>query len=344
MKREDFDFSLPTDRIAQRPAVPRDSARLLTVGETRDDQTITDLPRLLRPGDLLVLNDTRVIASRLFGWRGSVRIEATLIERHGAGVWWALAKPARRLKPGDRIDVACGFAPKVVAKRADGAVLLDLAQDDAALAEALEAHGAAPLPPYIRRNALDPRDRRDYQTVFADRPGAVAAPTAGLHFTPALIAALEAAGIAMTCVTLHVGAGTFLPVKTERLEDHIMHSETGEIGAAAVAAITRCRTDGGRVIAVGTTSLRLLETAADERGDVHEWSGETSLFITPGFGFRIVDRLLTNFHLPCSTLFMLVCAFAGTQRMREAYAHAIERGYRFYSYGDACLLDRAVAS
>ena len=338
MDIHDFDFALPADRIAQRPVRPRDAARLLVVDDGLRDCRVRDLPALLRPGDLLVVNDTKVLPTRLHGRRGAVVVEATLIEPLGRGRWRALAKPGRRLRPGDRIDFALGLSGEVEQKDANGAVVLDFGTDNGALARALDEHGAAPLPPYIRRDAPDPQDRADYQTVYAADPGAIAAPTAGLHFTAELLQALAAAGVARTAVTLHVGAGTFLPVKAARLEDHVMHAEGGTVGEAAAVAIAATRDRGGRIIAVGTTTLRLLETAADDDGQVRPWSGETRLFVTPGFRFRAVDLLITNFHLPRSTLFMLVCAFAGTARMQAAYAHAIAHGYRFYSYGDACLL------
>jgi S-adenosylmethionine:tRNA ribosyltransferase-isomerase len=340
MRIEEFDFALPAEAIAQRPARPRDAARLLLVGERLEDQGVRDLPRLLRPGDLLVLNDARVLPTRLFGRRGTVPIEATLVAEAAAGRWQALVRPARRLRRGDRIDFAPGFVGAVVDKRHDGRVVFDFGLDQRTFAAALDAHGAVPLPPYIRRAVPDQRDREDYQTVFAARPGGVAAPTAGLHFTPGLLAALEAAGVRRASVTLHVGPGTFLPVKTERIEDHVMHAERGEIGADAAQAIETSRARGCRIIAVGTTVLRLIETGADGSGRVRAWAGETALFITPGYRFKVADLLLTNFHLPRSTLFMLVCAFAGTDRMKAAYAHALAAGYRFYSYGDACLLTR----
>jgi S-adenosylmethionine:tRNA ribosyltransferase-isomerase len=339
MRIENFDFALPAGVIAQHPAQPRDSARLLCIGQRLEDHWVRDLPRLLRPGDLLVLNDTKVMPTRLFGRRGRVSVEATLIEESAPGRWRALARPARRLRRGDRVEFAPGFAAEVTSKESDGTLLLDFGCAREAMAAKLDAHGAAPLPPYIRRVAPDPRDREDYQTVFAASPGAVAAPTAGLHLTPELLAALDAEGVRRTRVTLHVGAGTFLPIKTERIEDHVMHAESGEIRAGAAETIEACRAGGGRVVAVGTTTLRLIETAADEDGRVRSWSGETALFITPGYRFRVADLLLTNFHLPRSTLFMLVCAFAGTKRMQAAYAHALASGYRFYSYGDACLLE-----
>lgn len=341
MSPDDFDFPLPADRIAQRPVRPRDLARLLVVGGQVADRSVRDLPNLLRAGDILVVNDTKVLPTRLFGSRGSVAIEVTLIEPTGVGRWRALAKPGRRLRLGD--TVVFGGVPDatIAAKEEDGAIVLDFASDDMAVARALEAHGAAPLPPYIHRTRADPQDREDYQTVYASKPGAVAAPTAGLHFTPDLLQRLECAGIRRAAVTLHVGAGTFLPIKTERLEEHVMHAEWGSISAAAADAIDKARRAGGRVVCVGTTALRLLESAADEAGRINAWSGETRLFITPGYRLRVVDLLLTNFHLPRSTLFILVCAFAGTRRMQDAYAHAIAAAYRFYSYGDACLLTRS---
>ena len=285
-----------------------------------------ELAELLRPGDLLVLNDTKVLPTRLFGRRGDVAIEVTLIEEQGDGRWQVLSRPARRLKPGQQIVFAPDFAAAVVAKAPDGTVVLDFGCDRARLTRALDAHGAAPLPPYIRRAGIEPRDRDDYQTVFAARAGAVAAPTAGLHFTPELLAALAAARHRCVTVTLHVGRGTFLPVKSERIEDHVMHAERGEITADAAAQIAAARAAGGRIVAVGTTSLRLLETAGDAGGRVQPWTGETALFIIPGYRFKAVDLLLTNFHLPRSTLFMLVCAFAGTTRMQARLRPRDRRG------------------
>ncbi|MEX2296978.1 MAG: tRNA preQ1(34) S-adenosylmethionine ribosyltransferase-isomerase QueA [Dongiaceae bacterium] len=346
MKVDLFDFELPRERIAAHPARPRDAARLLHVRqESLADRTMRDLPDLLRAGDLLVVNDTKVIAARLEGRRGDARIEATLHKRLGPGRWAAFARPAKRLKPGDRIafadaDGSAGLAATVEAKLEGGEIVLDFACDDAALMAALDRIGAMPLPPYIPREAPDPADRADYQTLFAREPGAVAAPTAGLHFTEALLAALDAKGIAVTSVTLHVGAGTFLPVKVEDTKDHRMHAEWGQVTEEAARAINATHAQGGRVVAIGTTSLRLIESAAREDGMVRPFAGETDIFITPGYRFRAADLLLTNFHLPRSTLYMLVCAFAGIDRMKSAYAHAIETGYRFYSYGDCCLLER----
>ena len=336
-----YDFDLPRASIADRPAVPRDSARLLHVGEALWDRAVADLPGLLRPGDLLVLNDTRVIPARLVGRRGEARIEATLVKALGAATWQAFARPARRLRPGDKIEFAQGFMAEVAEKAEGGLVTLRFDRSGADLRAALERHGRMPLPPYIERpEGPDARDRTDYQTVYAAREGAVAAPTAGLHFTDALLAALAARGVRRTTVTLHVGPGTFLPVKADDLREHAMHAEWGEVAEDAVRAVTAARAAGGRVVAVGTTCLRLLESAVGEDGAVRPFRGETALFIMPGHRFRSTDMLLTNFHLPRSTLFVLVCAFAGTERMKAAYAHAIAAGYRFYSYGDACLLER----
>ncbi len=343
MRTDAFDFELPAEAIARRPASPRDAARLLEIGDALHDRGVLDLPDLLRPGDVMVVNDTRVIPARLRGRRGMARIEVTLHKRVGPREWRAFARPARRLRPGDRIEFAPGFAAEVAEKHDGGEVVLVFAPG-CDLAAALETHGSMPLPPYIRRgDGADPADARDYQTVYAAHDGAVAAPTAGLHFTPSLLAAIEARGVGIVRVTLHVGAGTFLPVKAEYVRDHAMHAEWGRIDEAAARAINRARDAGGRIVAVGTTSLRLLESAAataDSGGRLAPFEGETALFITPGYHFRVADLLLTNFHLPRSTLFMLVAAFAGLDRMRAAYQHAKEAGYRFYSYGDATLLHR----
>ncbi|HLF58513.1 MAG TPA: tRNA preQ1(34) S-adenosylmethionine ribosyltransferase-isomerase QueA [Alphaproteobacteria bacterium] len=346
-----FDFELPESLIARRPVVPRDAARLLEVGPALRDLHVRDLPALLSPGDVLVFNDTRVIEARLAGvrpadpatGRGEARIEVTLHKQAGPETWQAFVRPAKRLRPGDRIAFAPDFACSVASKGEEGEVVLRFDCGGERLRAALARHGAMPLPPYIAsKRAPDARDRTDYQTMFARESGAVAAPTAGLHFTPQLIAALEARGIACVPVTLHVGAGTFLPVKTENVLDHRMHSEAGHISAETARTVNQARKRGGRVVAVGSTVLRLLEAAADDSG-VRAFSGETGIFITPGFRFRAVDLMLTNFHLPRSTLFILVCAFAGLGRMRAAYAHAVAQGYRFYSYGDCCLLHRAEA-
>jgi S-adenosylmethionine:tRNA ribosyltransferase-isomerase len=343
VRTELFDFHLPPELIAQQPARPRDFARLLVVDEMGlRDRRVHDLPDLLEPADLLVFNDTRVLPSRLVGRRGESTIEVTLHAREESGRWRAFARPTRKCRPGDHLVFAPDLAGEVVAKGEGGEVTLRFPCDEAALIAQLETHGAMPLPPYIkRRRGGDPRDRDDYQTLFARRAGAVAAPTAALHFTEALMAALARRGIEHTFVTLHVGAGTFLPVRSEVVEDHVMHAEWYEVPAGTAALVARTRARGGRVIAVGTTVLRTLESAADGEGALRPGAGETRLFITPGYRFKTVDRLLTNFHLPRSTLFMLTAAFAGLERMRAAYAHAIAERYRFYSYGDACLLTPA---
>ncbi len=341
MNVDDFDFLLPAERIAQTPARPRDAARLLHVTAGLADRTVRDLPELLRAGDILVVNDTRVIPAQLAARRGEARIGITLDRPLADGTWHALARNARRLHDGDTLRFDEALSAEVVSRDADGGVVLRFDCAGEAFAEALQRAGALALPPYIERPAgPTPDDAADYQTMFARADGAVAAPTAGLHFTPALLDALAARGVATARVTLHVGAGTFLPVRGDDVSAHRMHAENGVIGASAVEAINAARRAGGRVVAVGTTSLRLLETAAQD-GTLREWRGATELFVLPGFRFQVVDLLLTNFHLPRSTLFMLVCAFAGYERMRAAYAHAIDAGYRFYSYGDASLLERA---
>lgn len=339
MRVDLFDFELPEDRIAQRPVNPREAAKLLGVGPRgMRDGVIGDLPDLLSPSDILVVNDTRVIPARLFGRRDAVAVEILLHRQQTPDTWEALSRPAKRLKPGQIVEFGDGLAAEVLGRN-EGWVTLRFNRAGAALMQAVHAVGHIPLPPYLGRDD-DAQDRTDYQTVYAARDGAVAAPTAGLHLTPALLGALEARGVRRTAVTLHVGAGTFLPVSAEDTEHHVMHAEWGEIGESAVAAIAAARAAGGRVVAVGTTSLRLLESAAAD-GELKPFAGDTRLFITPGYRFKAVDLLLTNFHLPRSTLYMLVCAFAGTDHMRAAYAHAIARQYRFYSYGDACLLERA---
>ena len=336
MRVDAFDFDLPREAIATRPARPRDSARLLDLRAGLAHRSVAELPSLLRPGDMMVFNDTRVIPARLVGTRGEARVELTLHRHQSDDCWRAFAKPARRLRPGDRVRFTDDFSALVEAR--DGPeVSLAFDRGGTALAQALQNHGAMPLPPYMGRSA-DERDRHDYQTVFARRDGAVAAPTAGLHFTDALLRAIEARGIERCFLTLHVGAGTFLPVAVEDTADHAMHAEAGTVAPEAAAAINRCRAAGGRVVAVGTTVVRLLESAAQPDGTVGACSGEVDLFIEPGYRFKAVDLMLTNFHLPRSTLFMLVCAFAGTERMKAAYRQAITAGYRFYSYGDACLL------
>jgi S-adenosylmethionine:tRNA ribosyltransferase-isomerase len=343
MRVDLFDFDLPPELIAQAPARPRDLARLLLVGEgPLEERRVRDLPDLLRPGDLLVLNDTRVLPTRFFARRGEVPVEVTLIERVDDSAWWALARPGKRLRLDDRVDLAPGLDATIAAKDEEGRVLLRFPLAGEPLLAAIRTRGAMPLPPYIRRpKGGDVRDRDDYQTVFACRDGAVAAPTASLHLTKELLARLDARGIERCFVTLHVGAGTFAPIKVEDTAHHRMHAEWCEVPAAAAASVTAARARGGRVVAVGTTVLRTLESAVAEDGALPPWAGATRLFITPGYRFRLVDRLLTNFHLPRSTLFMLVCAFAGLERMQAAYAHAVSTGFRFFSYGDACLLTRA---
>lgn len=343
MKVDLFDFELPRERIADRPARPRDAARLLDLtGNGMVDRIVRELPDLLQPGDLLVGNDTRVIPARLDGMRGAAQVEATLHQRVADDAWRAFVKRARRLKTGDRVVFAEDLYAEVGDRQEGGDVLLRFNRSGTALFEALEAYGRMPLPPYIRREKHDPAhasDREDYQTLFARQDGAIAAPTAGLHFTPALLSALEQKGVGLATVTLHVGAGTFRPVSVEDTDDHRMHAEWGCLDQATADRVRATQQHGGRVVAIGTTSLRVLETAA-LNGELRPFEGLTDLFVVPGFQFRVVDRLLTNFHLPRSTLFMLVCAFAGLDRMRAAYEHAVRQGYRFYSYGDACLLER----
>ena len=339
MRVDLFDFELPPELIALRPASPRDSARMLVVeGGSFSDRHVTDLPRLLRPGDVLVFNDTRVIPAQLEGRRGEARIGATLHKREGPRSWRAFVRNARRVREGDRIDFGRGVSAIASGRGGDGSLLLDF-QGEESVELLLERAGRMPLPPYIAgKRHTDDRDAGDYQTMFAREKGAVAAPTAALHFTPGLMEALESAGIGHETLTLHVGAGTFLPVKAEDTSEHVMHSEWGRIEAATAARLNKARAAGGRVIAVGTTSLRLLESAAGDDGEVRPFEGDTDIFITPGYRFRAVDGLLTNFHLPRSTLFMLVSALMGREVMQAAYAHAIGQGYRFYSYGDASLL------
>jgi S-adenosylmethionine:tRNA ribosyltransferase-isomerase len=350
-----FDFDLPPERIALRPAEPRDSARMLVVGPEADlDATVRDLPKFLRPGDVLVVNDAKVIPAQLFGWRrrgeAVARIDVTLHKRETASHWRAFVRPAKKLKLGEKVifgepgeGAACqaGALWAEVVQKNEGEALLSFNLSGPVLDDAIFALGHMPLPPYIAaRRAEDDRDASDYQTLFADKSGAVAAPTAGLHFTPGLVEAVRAAGATLEKVTLLVGAGTFLPVKAEDTADHVMHAEWGSIDPNVAARLNAARAKGGRVVAVGTTSLRILESAAAPSGEIRPFGGDTSIFITPGYRFRAVDVLMTNFHLPRSTLFMLVSAFAGLERMQAAYAHAVDREYRFYSYGDACLLLR----
>jgi S-adenosylmethionine:tRNA ribosyltransferase-isomerase len=355
MRTDLFDFELPADRIALRPASPRDSARMLVVqpGAALRDQTVADLPQFLAPGDQLVVNDTKVIAAQLTGRRigrdTEPKIEATLIKRLDGSRWQALVKPAKKLTQGDivrfgnegKVCFLGHLDAQVEHKGEDGEITLSFSFHGPALDQAIADLGAPPLPPYIAsKRAPDERDAADYQTMFAANEGAVAAPTAGLHFTPALEAALRERDIGLHRITLHVGAGTFLPVKAEDTAAHKMHSEGGTISSDTAGALNAARAKGGRLVAVGTTSLRLLESAAGQDGSIRPFAGETAIFITPGYRFRAVDILMTNFHLPRSTLFMLVSAFGGLKAMKHAYAHAIARGYRFYSYGDACLLFR----
>ena len=334
-----FDFDLPAERIALRPAKPRDSARLLLVdGENISDRTVLDLPKLLRPGDTLVFNDTRVIPAQLEGRRGDARIGATLHKREGVREWWAFVRNAKRLRIGDTIKFGGGVSASVAERNDEGAMLLHFDGDEP-VEVLLDRAGRMPLPPYIAsRRPADESDRDDYQTMFARQDGAVAAPTAALHFTPRLIEALEAHGFRRETLTLHVGAGTFLPVKAEDTSEHKMHAEWGRIDAETAERLNEVKASGGRLIAVGTTSLRLLESASDDDGTIHPFEGDTAIFITPGYRFRTVDGLVTNFHLPKSTLFMLVSAMMGLEVMKAAYAHAVKEGYRFYSYGDASLL------
>lgn len=357
MRVDLFDFELPEEGIALRPARPRDSARLLHVGANGafSDHIVRDAPSLFQPGDVIIFNDTRVIPARLNGVRtrgeNSVGVEVTLHQRVSGSTWIAFARPGKRLKEGDRIHFGeasessvCmlgALDATVSAKSETGEVTLAFDLAGADLDTAIAAHGIMPLPPYIAsKRGEDDQDRSDYQTMFAARDGAVAAPTAGLHFTEELIAALDARGVERHRVTLHVGAGTFLPVKADDTAEHHMHSEWREIPVETAEAVNRAKSEGRRIIAIGTTALRSLESATDSTGRLTPASGPTDIFITPGYRFKIVDRLWTNFHLPRSTLFMLVSAFAGLARTREAYAHAIRGGYRFYSYGDACLIER----
>ena len=339
MRVDLFDFDLPSDRIALRPARPRDSARLLLVrGSDIADRQVLDLPQLLEPGDVLVFNDTKVIPAQLEGRRGDASIGATLHKREGPREWQAFLRNAKRARVGDTIEFGSGVSATVAEKSADGSALLHFGGAEP-VEVLLERAGRMPLPPYIAsRRAADEEDRADYQTMFAREEGAVAAPTAALHFTPRLLEALDARGIGRETLTLHVGAGTFLPVKAEDTTGHQMHAEWGRIDIATAERLNAVRASGGRLIGVGTTSLRLLESAADEGGTIHPFEGDTAIFITPGYRFKAIDGLITNFHLPKSTLFMLVSALMGLDVMKSAYAHAIVSGYRFYSYGDASLL------
>lgn len=369
MRVDIFDFDLPRERIALEPATPRDHSRLLDLSEEDaiTDRHFYDLPALLKPTDILVFNDTRVIPAKLYGHRGEAMVEITLYRPQDALNWWAFIKNAKRLKPADVItfytqDISPSqsvFSATVIEKQDEEGVLLRFNCQPDQLNILLEQYGFMPLPPYIKRdkpvstpqnttdstpNAQKPNlwdkfnDKESYQTIYAKHNGAVAAPTAGLHFTNEVLAQIEQKGIQKVFLTLHVGAGTFLPVKTEDTKDHKMHSEYGIITPEAAELINQAKQKGGRVIAVGTTSLRLLETAADDQGILHPFAGDTNIFITPGYKFKIIDMIITNFHLPKSTLFMLICAIAGTQRMKQAYQHAIEHQYRFFSYGDSSIL------
>jgi S-adenosylmethionine:tRNA ribosyltransferase-isomerase len=340
MNLSDFGYELPPERIATAPARPRDSARLLWVGAELRDSVVRDLPGFLRPGDLLVVNDTKVIPAQLTAMRGEARIGITLDRRLDDGSWRVLLRNARRVHAGDILHIDPEFSAQVLEIHEGGTALLRFATAD--FYAALARSGALALPPYIARpEGITAQDESDYQTMFAAHEGAVAAPTAGLHFTPQLLSALQEAGVEIVRVTLHVGAGTFLPVRVENLSEHRMHAERGFVSAAAAASINAARAAGGRIIPVGTTALRLIESAADDTGRVREFNGDTDIFILPGYNFKVSDLLFTNFHLPHSTLLMLVSAFAGVERIRTAYRHAIGSGYRFYSYGDACLLERA---
>lgn len=353
MRVDLFDFELPQDRIALEPARPRDASRMLHVADSvLTDKIVRDLPSLLRAGDMLVVNDTKVIPAQLVGKRAArgegdaVAIDVTLHKRErqqasDSILWRAFVRPAKRLRPGDEIIFGENLTG-VVEAREGAECCLRFDCDPDAFEAALAEYGAAPLPPYIaRKRPASMQDLSDYQTAYAEEEGSVAAPTAGLHFTPSLLDTLRNAGVLIETITLHVGAGTFLPVSVDDTSDHVMHSEWGEIIGRQAERINAARARGGRVVAVGTTSLRLLESAADEDGAIRPFREETDIFITPGYRFKAVDVLMTNFHLPRSTLFMLVCAFAGTEAMKNAYAHAVKNEYRFYSYGDACLLERA---
>lgn len=355
MQVDIFDFDLDRSLIAAQPANPRDTSRLLdlSIEGQISDRHFYDLPDILRPGDLLVFNDTKVIPARLYGARGEAKVEVTLYRPVDGIKWWAFIKNAKRLHPGDKVsfytdDITpeqSDFYAEVLEKKDDDGVLIKFGCASETLAPNLQKYGLMPLPPYIKRDKPTQggiwdkyNDKENYQTIYAHYEGAVAAPTAGLHFTPRVFEALEQKGIEKVFITLHVGAGTFLPVKTEDTKDHKMHAEYGEITPEACEIINRAKSEGRRIIAVGTTSLRLLESAADDNGILHPFAGSTDIFITPGYKFKMIDMIITNFHLPKSTLFMLICAIAGTGRMKEAYRHAIENKYRFYSYGDSSII------
>ena len=341
MRVDLFDFNLPVERIAHAPATPRDAAKLLHVGEALSNKIVRDLPTLLNAGDVLVMNDSRVIPARLFADVYGKQVEVLLHQPiAGTMAWQAFARPAKKLKKGMVLSFATDFSATVMGRSDDGQVLLEFPLSSSELFKKLHQYGHVPLPPYIER-ADTVQDKTNYQTMYARADGSVAAPTAGLHFTPELMAALDARGIKRAYVTLHVGAGTFQPVKVDDTDEHVMHREPIEIGREACDIINAARAAGGKVVAVGTTSLRILESVAAEDGTLAPFMGDTGIFITPGYQFKIVDRLMTNFHLPKSSLFMLVSAFAGLERMHAAYAHAITNEYRFYSYGDTSLLERA---
>lgn len=340
MRVDRFDFSLPAELIAECPVSPRDSAKLLYIGDKFRDFVVSDFPALLRAGDVLVFNDTKVIPARLKGKRNDANVEITL-HKKDSDLWLAFAKPAKKLKSQDKIIFSEEFSADFISKGEMGEVTLKFNCSGKTFDEMLMKYGEPPLPPYILgKRKLSAEDKKNYQTIYARNPGAVAAPTAGLHFTEELFNEIAAKGIKKVFVTLHVGAGTFLPVKVLDTKDHKMHSEWFSISKETAAEINHAKKSGGRIIAIGTTSLRVLESAADENGIIKESAGETDIFITPGYKFKIVDLLFTNFHLPRSTLFMLVCAFAGEKKMHDAYKHAIDKEYRFYSYGDASLLER----
>ncbi|MBR5154107.1 MAG: tRNA preQ1(34) S-adenosylmethionine ribosyltransferase-isomerase QueA [Alphaproteobacteria bacterium] len=354
MRVDLFDFDLDKELIAKHPASPRDTSRLLdlTNDGTIGDKFFYELPEILEKGDVLVFNNTKVIPARLYGKRGEAEVEVTLYHPEAGCVWWAFVKNSKRLRPNDIITfyttditiIDSLFKAKVIEKHGEDGVLIEFLCDVEELSKNLEIYGLMPLPPYIKRDKPTTgiwnkyNDKEDYQTVYAKHVGAVAAPTAGLHFTDDVLKKLQLKGVEQVFLTLHVGAGTFLPVKTDNTEDHKMHAEYGEITKEACEIINNAKKEGRRVIAVGTTSVRLLETAADENGVLHPFKGDTAIFITPGYKFKIIDYIITNFHLPKSTLFMLICAIAGTERMKEAYAHAIKQRYRFYSYGDSSIL------
>jgi S-adenosylmethionine:tRNA ribosyltransferase-isomerase len=354
MRVDIFDFDLDRDLIAKEPANPRDTSKLLDLTDETAvyDRHFYDLPDILEKGDVLVFNDTKVIPARLYGKRGEAEVEVTLYHPENGLTWWSFIKNSKRLRPNDvvifytsEIPVAdSNFKAKVIEKNSEDGVLLEFLCPVDNLAHQLETYGLMPLPPYIKREKPTTglwnryNDKENYQTVYAKYEGAVAAPTAGLHFTDNVLKRLEEKGITKVFLTLHVGAGTFLPVKTDNTEDHKMHAEYGIITPEACNIINQAKKEGRRIIAVGTTSVRLLESAADDKGVLHPFNGETSIFITPGYKFKIIDYIITNFHLPKSTLFMLICAIAGTERMKQAYQHAIDKKYRFYSYGDSSIL------